>query len=86
MGTRNVSLDNPNNEKYDPEEAQGTALQRAVIALGERIGLTEAEFAELRMGEILQRAEETYGDELPEFWATWKDWTGSNSIQPMGDL
>ena len=61
-------------------------MQRAVVELGERIGVTEAEFATWKMEDILRQAEESYGQELPEFWRTWRDWTKSDRAQPMGDL
>lgn len=81
-----MSLINPNNENYDPEEADGTPLQRAVIQLAERLHMIESEFSSWTMGDILREAEATYGDELPEFWQVWKDWTKSEPPKPMGDL
>ena len=81
-----MSMLGPNEENYDPEDAAGTPLQRAVIALAERRQMQEHEFASWKMGDILREAEAVYGDELPEFWVVWKDWTKPGPIQPMGDL
>ncbi len=73
-------------ELYDAEYASGTPLQKAVLALGERIGVTESEFSTWRMSQIFAEAKEVYGDELPEFWQVWQDWSGPDTTQPMGDL
>lgn len=79
-------LNNPNNDQYDPDEASGTPLQRAVRQLAERRNMVEGEFASWTMGEILREAESVYGDELPEFWRVWRDWTKPGPTPPMGDL
>lgn len=77
---------NINQDHYDPEEAAGTPLQRAVQALAQQRGMLEAEFSTWTMGEILKEAETVYGDQLPDFWRVWKDWSGDPPSAPMGDL
>ena len=37
-------------------------------------------------GAILRLAEQSYGEQLPEFWRVWKDWTQTDHTQSMGDL
>jgi hypothetical protein len=79
-------MDSAADHEFNPRSAS-TALKKAMQALSEKTGRTEAELTGIRLGDAYDMAVEAFGDELPEFWTIWNGWnTAPDEAAPWGDL
>lgn len=72
-------------ERFDRRTA-GKPYVAAVQELCAHTGKSLEQMEQLTLDEIFELAEATYGENLPSFWQTWRDWQIDDGIQPMGDL
>ena len=76
----------PDDNRFNRKETAGTPLGAAVEELALKSGRELDQLEWLTMPQILELAQETYGEALPEFWRIWADWHRPDEQQPMGDL
>ncbi len=76
----------PNQEPFSAADFAGTPLLEAIEKLAAEQQVSLATFETLSMGQVVQRAKDHYGEDLPEIWRIWIDWNDGDSVQPMGDL
>lgn len=64
------------------------ALLKAMRELSEATGRTLKDLEGTTLGAAFDLAVETHGDELPEFWLIWNEWSLALEEPPaeMGDL
>ena len=64
------------------------ALLQAMRDLAEATGRSLKELEGITLGAAFDMAVETHGDELPEFWRIWNEWSLALEEPPaeMGDL
>ncbi len=64
------------------------ALLKAMKELGEATGRTVKDLEGITLGAAFDIAVETHGDQLPEFWHIWSEWSLALDEPPaeMGDL
>jgi hypothetical protein len=77
----------PGDHVYNPRTAS-PALKAAIADLAERTSRPAGELAGITLGEAFELAQDTYGDDLPEFWRIWQSWNVASFEPPaaMGDL
>lgn len=75
----------PQEERFDRRTA-GKPYLAAVQELCAHAGKSLEQMEQLSLNEIFELAEATYGENLPSFWQTWRDWHDDDEVQPMGDL
>ncbi len=64
------------------------ALLKAMKDLAESTGRTIKDLEGITLGAAFDLAVETHGDELPDFWTVWNEWSLALDEPPaeMGDL
>jgi len=79
-------MESTSDHTFNPKSAS-PALKRAISDLAARTDRPEASFAGIRLGDAYALAQETYGDQMPDFWKVWATWNDApDDAAPWGDL